>query len=198
MFQKIHDTGQILKKDVPSRKGSAASIPELIPEWLKYTEYLEIHHPYLLQPGYPEEPLVANEGPHEFDNPLMRSNTKRGVWERRGQGRHGMDLALLIISISLAAFMTALDGTIVNIALPTISEAFDVSTSTVSAGIDNLPARHLGVHPDLREGLRRDRVPEGLPLGIPAFFRGIAVLRAPSRVTRVIPRPDRFAGRSRR
>ena len=39
---------------------------------------------------------------------------------------------LLIISISLAAFMTALDGTIVNIALPTISEAFDVSTSTVS------------------------------------------------------------------
>ena len=61
---------------------------------------------------------------------------------------------LLIISISLAAFMTALDGTIVNIALPTISEAFDVSTSTVSWGIDNLPARHLGVHPDLREGLR--------------------------------------------
>ncbi|MCX6693056.1 MAG: MFS transporter [Methanomicrobiales archaeon] len=39
---------------------------------------------------------------------------------------------LLIISISLAAFMTALDGTIVNIALPTISEAFDLSTSTVS------------------------------------------------------------------
>lgn len=45
-------------------------------------------------------------------------------------GRHGF--TLLIISISLAAFMTALDGTIVNIALPTISEAFDVSTSMVS------------------------------------------------------------------
>jgi len=39
---------------------------------------------------------------------------------------------LLIISISLATFMSALDGTVVNIALPTISQAFDVSTSTVS------------------------------------------------------------------
>lgn len=39
---------------------------------------------------------------------------------------------LLIISISLATFMSALDGTIVNIALPTISEAFNVTTSTVS------------------------------------------------------------------
>ncbi|MEI7857514.1 MAG: MFS transporter [Methanomicrobiales archaeon] len=39
---------------------------------------------------------------------------------------------LLIISISLAAFMSALDGTIVNIALPTISSVFDISTSTVS------------------------------------------------------------------
>ncbi|TAJ44963.1 MFS transporter [Methanofollis fontis] len=39
---------------------------------------------------------------------------------------------LLIISISLATFMSSLDGTIVNIALPTISEYFDVSTSAVS------------------------------------------------------------------
>lgn len=39
---------------------------------------------------------------------------------------------LLVVSVSLAAFMTALDSSIVNIALPTISEAFDVSTSTVS------------------------------------------------------------------
>ncbi|MFA4848866.1 MAG: DHA2 family efflux MFS transporter permease subunit [Methanoregula sp.] len=49
--------------------------------------------------------------------------------------RHGTDQAgfnLLIISISLAAFMSALDGTIVNIALPTISSTFDISTSTVS------------------------------------------------------------------
>lgn len=40
--------------------------------------------------------------------------------------------ALLVFSISLAMFMTSLDGTIVNIALPTISESFNVSTSTVS------------------------------------------------------------------
>lgn len=39
---------------------------------------------------------------------------------------------LLIFSISLALFMSGLDGTIVNIALPTISEAFGVSTSAVS------------------------------------------------------------------
>jgi EmrB/QacA subfamily drug resistance transporter len=39
---------------------------------------------------------------------------------------------LLIISISLATFMAGLDGTIVNIALPTISESFHVSTTTVS------------------------------------------------------------------
>jgi EmrB/QacA subfamily drug resistance transporter len=45
-------------------------------------------------------------------------------------GKRGF--GLLIISISLATFMSALDGTIVNIALPTISEAFNVTTSTVS------------------------------------------------------------------
>src|SRR5512147_3294496 len=39
---------------------------------------------------------------------------------------------LLIISISLATFMASLDGTIVNIALPTISESFGISTTTVS------------------------------------------------------------------
>jgi EmrB/QacA subfamily drug resistance transporter len=39
---------------------------------------------------------------------------------------------LLIISISLATFMSALDGTIVNIALPTISSSFNVSTTMVS------------------------------------------------------------------
>jgi EmrB/QacA subfamily drug resistance transporter len=41
-------------------------------------------------------------------------------------------LTLLIVSISLATFMSSLDGTIVNIALPTISESFNVSSSTVS------------------------------------------------------------------
>lgn len=39
---------------------------------------------------------------------------------------------LLVVSISLAVFMSSLDGTIVNIALPTISEVFNVSSSTVS------------------------------------------------------------------
>ncbi|MDD4300231.1 MAG: MFS transporter, partial [Methanomicrobium sp.] len=39
---------------------------------------------------------------------------------------------LLIIAISLASFMSSLDGTIVNIALPSISEAFDLSSSSVS------------------------------------------------------------------
>lgn len=39
---------------------------------------------------------------------------------------------LMILSISLAIFMSSLDGTIVNIALPTISEAFSISSSTVS------------------------------------------------------------------
>ena len=39
---------------------------------------------------------------------------------------------LLILSIALATFMAALDGTIVNIALPTISAAFNISSSTVS------------------------------------------------------------------
>lgn len=39
---------------------------------------------------------------------------------------------LLILSISLATFMASLDGTIVNIALPTISAAFNISSSAVS------------------------------------------------------------------
>ncbi|WFN35348.1 DHA2 family efflux MFS transporter permease subunit [Methanogenium sp. S4BF] len=43
-------------------------------------------------------------------------------------GKYG----LLIISIALATFMASLDGTIVNIALPTISASFDISSSTVS------------------------------------------------------------------
>ena len=42
------------------------------------------------------------------------------------------NFGLLILAISLATFMSALDGTIVNIALPTISQTFDVSSSTVS------------------------------------------------------------------
>jgi len=39
---------------------------------------------------------------------------------------------LLIFSISLATFMSSLDGTIVNIALPAIAETFNLSTTTVS------------------------------------------------------------------
>lgn len=48
-----------------------------------------------------------------------------GTGDKKGFG-------LLIVSISLAIFMSSLDGTIVNIALPTISASFDISTSTVS------------------------------------------------------------------
>jgi len=46
--------------------------------------------------------------------------------------RNEKGFGLLILSISLATFMASLDGTIVNIALPAISEAFQVSTTTVS------------------------------------------------------------------
>ncbi|MDV0442282.1 DHA2 family efflux MFS transporter permease subunit [Methanorbis furvi] len=44
----------------------------------------------------------------------------------------GFALTLLLISASLATFMSALDGTIVNIALPTIAESFDLSSSSVA------------------------------------------------------------------
>jgi EmrB/QacA subfamily drug resistance transporter len=54
------------------------------------------------------------------------------IMDSPGTGNAGKTLTLLILSISLATFMAGLDGTIVNIALPTISESFHVSTSTVS------------------------------------------------------------------
>ncbi|MDV0444358.1 DHA2 family efflux MFS transporter permease subunit [Methanorbis rubei] len=41
-------------------------------------------------------------------------------------------IGLLIFVVALAAFMSALDGTIVNIAIPTISEIFNLSASSVS------------------------------------------------------------------
>lgn len=49
------------------------------------------------------------------------------VKDRRTEG-----FGLLILSISLAVFMSSLDGTIVNIALPAISESFSVSATAVS------------------------------------------------------------------
>ncbi|MGA9029404.1 MAG: MFS transporter, partial [Methanoregula sp.] len=49
-----------------------------------------------------------------------------------GTGAARSGFFLLVFSISLATFMSGLDGTIVNIALPTISEAFHVSSTTVS------------------------------------------------------------------
>ena len=52
--------------------------------------------------------------------------------ENTHKGTDQTGLNLLIISISLAAFMSALDGTIVNIALPTISTDFNLSSTTVS------------------------------------------------------------------
>ncbi|MGA2105605.1 MFS transporter [Methanoregula sp.] len=50
----------------------------------------------------------------------------------QGQKDNKSAFFLLVLSISLATFMAGLDGTIVNIALPTISEAFHVSSTTVS------------------------------------------------------------------
>ncbi len=49
-----------------------------------------------------------------------------------GTGAARSGFFLLVFSISLATFMAGLDGTIVNIALPTISQAFNVSSTTVS------------------------------------------------------------------
>ncbi len=48
------------------------------------------------------------------------------------KGASGINYTLLLISISLATFMSALDGTIVNIALPTISEIFNLPMTSVS------------------------------------------------------------------
>lgn len=44
----------------------------------------------------------------------------------------GRTLTLILLSASLATFMSALDGTIVNIALPTISDSFDLTSSSVA------------------------------------------------------------------
>jgi EmrB/QacA subfamily drug resistance transporter len=52
--------------------------------------------------------------------------------ENRRQETDTSGFNLLILSISLASFMAALDGTIVNIALPTISSSFHLSSSSVS------------------------------------------------------------------
>jgi len=52
--------------------------------------------------------------------------------EKTSTGEKQSGFLLLTISISLAVFMSSLDGTIVNIALPTISTDFNLSSSTVS------------------------------------------------------------------
>jgi EmrB/QacA subfamily drug resistance transporter len=52
--------------------------------------------------------------------------------ENTGTGKKEAGFGLLILSISLATFMASLDGTIVNIALPTISESFHISSTMVS------------------------------------------------------------------
>jgi EmrB/QacA subfamily drug resistance transporter len=44
----------------------------------------------------------------------------------------GKTLIFILIVASIASFMSALDGTIVNIALPSIAKAFDLSTSSVA------------------------------------------------------------------
>lgn len=51
----------------------------------------------------------------------------------QGNNDHSeINYTLLLISISLATFMSSLDGTIVNIALPTISEIFNLPMTSVS------------------------------------------------------------------
>ncbi len=52
--------------------------------------------------------------------------------ETTGTVKKEAGFGLLVCSISLAMFMGSLDGTIVNIALPTISESFHISSTTVS------------------------------------------------------------------
>src|SRR5512136_815050 len=52
--------------------------------------------------------------------------------EQSGTTKTEAGFGLLILSISLAIFMASLDGTIVNIALPTISESFHISSTAVS------------------------------------------------------------------
>ena len=52
--------------------------------------------------------------------------------EQSGPTKTEAGFGLLILSISLAVFMSSLDGTIVNIALPTISESFHISSTAVS------------------------------------------------------------------
>ncbi|MEN6611066.1 MAG: DHA2 family efflux MFS transporter permease subunit [Methanoregulaceae archaeon] len=52
--------------------------------------------------------------------------------EDSGSRKAAAGFGLLVFSISLATFMSGLDGTIVNIALPTLSESFSLSSSTVS------------------------------------------------------------------
>ncbi|MDK2988873.1 MAG: hypothetical protein PWR16_402 [Methanoculleus sp.] len=47
-------------------------------------------------------------------------------------GNASQQYTLLMVSVALAMFMTSLDGTIVNIALPTISTIFDLPSTTVS------------------------------------------------------------------
>ncbi|MCQ2355971.1 MAG: hypothetical protein MJ014_02970 [Methanocorpusculum sp.] len=41
-------------------------------------------------------------------------------------------MTLILLSASLATFMSALDGTIVTIALPTIAASFDLTASSVA------------------------------------------------------------------
>jgi hypothetical protein len=87
--------------------------------------------------GYPNGRLLTNLFASEervarlfgVDDPRQ---FKFKCMETGPAGTYQTGFTLLIVSISLATFMSALDGTIVNIALPTISSAFDISTSTVS------------------------------------------------------------------
>jgi EmrB/QacA subfamily drug resistance transporter len=66
------------------------------------------------------------------NKPINHPEEKYSGMETSPAGHAPASYNLLIVSISLAVFMSALDGSIVNIALPTISEAFNISSSMVS------------------------------------------------------------------
>lgn len=66
--------------------------------------------------------MVSSNTKDPIINPITNDSTNA----TREKG-----IALILISVSLAVFMSSLDGTIVNIALPVISDTFSLSTSSV-------------------------------------------------------------------
>jgi len=77
--------------------------------------------------AYLFNPVFMKNNPEHIKN----NHRKYTRMEKTGSEKD-LHFILLVLSISLATFMSGLDGTIVNIALPSISEAFQLSSTTVS------------------------------------------------------------------